>query len=167
MDWEAEREKLVKKAANHIEFAENFFYLEGRMKIAEAQKFLAENHRGVLVARKRDGWPQITLVTPGIDAQGRVIITSRGTTYKVKNIRRDPQVSMLVMGEQFSGSKYVQIHGTAEIISLPEAMDLLIDWHRRVRGEHSNWDEYREKMKQERRVIVRINIESVGPNRRG
>lgn len=63
------------------------------MNVADVQRFLADNHRGVLVARKRDGWPQITLVTPGIDAEGRVIITSRGTTYKVKNIRREPQVS--------------------------------------------------------------------------
>jgi PPOX class probable F420-dependent enzyme len=137
------------------------------MEIAEAQKFLAHNHRGVLVARKRDGWPQITLVTPGIDAEGRVIITSRGTTYKVKNIRRDPRVSMLVMGEQFRGSKYVQIHGTAEIVSQPEAMDLLIYWYRQVRGEHPNWDEYRGKMREEQRVIIRVNIEKVGPNRRG
>ena len=71
------------------------------MKIADVQTFLTDNHRGVLVARKRDGWPQITLVTPGIDAEGCVLITSRGTTYKVKNIRRDPRVSMLIMGEQF------------------------------------------------------------------
>lgn len=137
------------------------------MEIADVREFLAENHRGVLVARKRDGWPQITLVTPGIDPEGRVIITSRGTTYKVKNIRRDPRVSMLVMGEQFSGSRYVQLHGTAEIISQPEAMDLLIYWHRQVRGEHPNWEEYREKMKEEQRVMIRINIEKVGPNKRG
>ncbi len=42
---------------------------------------------------------------------------------------------------------------------MPEAMDLLIDWHRRVRGEHTSWDEYREKMRQEQRVVLRINIE--------
>ncbi|HKA32325.1 MAG TPA: hypothetical protein VKH64_03875 [Candidatus Binatia bacterium] len=30
------------------------------------------------------------------------------------------------MGEEFSGSKYIQLHGTAEIITLPEAMDLLV-----------------------------------------
>jgi hypothetical protein len=45
------------------------------MQIADVQKFLADNHRGVLVAQKQDGWPQITLVTPGIDPEGRVIIT--------------------------------------------------------------------------------------------
>lgn len=133
------------------------------MEIAEVQKFVAENHRGVFVAHKRDGSPHITLVTPGIDAAGRVIITSRGTTYKVKNLRRDPRASMLVMGEQFSGSKFVQLDGTAEIIALPEAMEHLVDWHRRVRGEHPNWDEYRTRMKEEVRVLIRITIEKVGP----
>ena len=137
------------------------------MEIADVRKFVAVNHRGVLVARKRDGWPQITLVSPGIDAQGRVIITSRETAYKVKNIRRDPRVSLLVMGEQFRGSNYVQIQGTGEIVSLPQAMDPLIDWHRRVWGEHPNWDEYRERQTRELRVLIRVHIESVGPNRKG
>jgi hypothetical protein len=82
------------------------------MEIAEAQKFLADHHRGVLVARKRDGWPQITLVTPVIDPEGRVILHSRADAFKVRNIGRDPRVSLLVMGEDFSGSKYVQVHGT-------------------------------------------------------
>jgi len=132
------------------------------MESSEVQKFLTENHRGVFVARNRDGSPHITLVTPGVDAQGRVIITSRGTTYKVKLTRRDPRVSMLIMGEQFSGSKYIQLAGKAEVIDQPEAMDILIYWYRHVRGEHKNWDEYREKMKQEQRVIIRLNIEKVG-----
>jgi len=137
------------------------------MEIADVQKFVAANHRGCLVAWRKDGLPQMTLVSPAIDAEGRVILTSRGTTYKVKNVRRDPRVSLLVFGEQFHGSGYVQIHGTAEIISQPEAIDLLIHWRRQVYGEHPNWDEYREKMKEERRVILRIQIERVGPNRRG
>jgi len=136
------------------------------MEIAEAQKFLADKHRGVLVARKRDGWPQITLVTPVLDPEGRVILHSRADAYKVKNIRRDPRVSLLVMGEDFSGSKYVQIHGTAEIIPQPEAMELLIYWHRQARGEHANWKEYREKMKQEDQIAIRVEIEKVNPSRR-
>jgi PPOX class probable F420-dependent enzyme len=135
------------------------------MEIAQAQKFLADHHRGVLVARKRDGWPQITLVTPVLDPEGRVILHSRADAFKVKNIRRDPKVSLLVMGEDFSGSKYVQIHGTAEIIPQPEAMDLLIFWHRQARGEHPNWQEYREKMKAEDQLAIRISIEKVNPSR--
>ena len=133
------------------------------MEIADARKFLWENHRACIAVRHKDGWPQLTLVSPGIDPQGRLIITSRGTTYKVKHLRRDPRVSLLVFGEQYSGSKFVQIHGTGEIIDLPEAMDILIYWYRQVRGEHKNWDEYRKQMKNENRVIIRVNIEKVGP----
>jgi PPOX class probable F420-dependent enzyme len=133
------------------------------MEIADAQKFLRENHRACIAVRQRDGAPQMTFVSPGIDADGRVIITSRGTTYKVKHIRRDPRVSMLVFGEQYSGSKFVQLHGTAEIVELPEAMDSLVHWYRQVRGEHKDWEQYRKQMYDEKRVIIRVNIERVGP----
>ena len=71
------------------------------------------------------------------------------------------------LSDDMLSKKYVQLQGTAEVIALPEAMDLLMEWHRRVRGEHPNWDDYREKMKEEQRVVIRINIEKVGPNRRG
>ena len=70
---------------------------------------------------------------------------------------------MLIFGEQYSGSKFVQIHGTAEIIEQPEAMDTLIYWYKQLRGEHKNWDEYRDTMKKEKRVTIRVNIEKVGP----
>ena len=133
------------------------------MEIAQAKAFLQQNHRACIAVRQKDGWPQMTLVTPGIDAEGRVLMTSRGTTYKVKHIRRDPRVSMLIFGEQYSGSKFVQIHGTAEIIDQPEAMDALIYWYKQVRGEHKNWEDYKKQMADEKRVLVRINIEKVGP----
>ena len=137
------------------------------MDIGAAQEFLQTNHRAVLATRRRDGSPQMTLVSPAVDDQGRVVITTRETAYKTKNIRRDTRVSLLVFGEQFHGSKFVQIHGVAEVISLPEAMDLLISWHRQLKGEHADWDDYRRTMRQQCRVIVRVTIESVGPNRRG
>ena len=137
------------------------------MEISDAQKFLAVNHRGVLVAQKRDGSAQITLVTPAVDGEGHAIISSRNTTYKVKNIRRDPRVALLVMGEQFSGSKYCQIQGRAEVISLPEAMDGLLDFYRRTRGAKMDPEETRKKMVEEQRVLIRINIDSVGPQGRG
>jgi len=136
---------------------------EDVMEIADAQKFLQENHRACIAVRQKDGWPQMTLVTPGIDPEGRVIITSRGTTYKLQHLRRDPRVSMLIFGEQYSGSKFVQIHGTAEIIDLPEAMDMLIYWYQQLRGEHKNWDEYRKQMVDQKRAIILVKIDKVGP----
>lgn len=137
------------------------------MEISEVQEFLLHNDRGVLVARKRDGGPQITLVTPGVDAEGRVVISARGNTFKVKNIRRDPRVSMLILGEQFNGSKYYQLDGQAEVIDQPEAVDLLLEVYRRRLGDDADPEESRRKIIDQERVLIRIEIESVGPQRRG
>jgi PPOX class probable F420-dependent enzyme len=136
------------------------------MEIAEAQEFLKRNHHGVLVARKRDGSLQMTLVSPVIAADGKVIITARDSTYKVKNIQRNPQVSLLVYGEKFNGSNYIQIDGRAEVIPHPEAMDIVLDWHRQIRGEPANWKEVRQKTLAEGRIALRVSIEKVGPQNR-
>ena len=136
------------------------------MEIVEAEEFLKHNHQGVLVARKRDGSLQMTLVSSVIDGQGRVILTARERTYKVKNIRRNPQISLLVFGDRFHGSNYIQIDGRAEIVRHPEVMDIVIDWYRQLNGEHPKWDEYREKVKAEGRIAMRVTIEKVGPQKR-
>jgi PPOX class probable F420-dependent enzyme len=136
------------------------------MEIAEAQEFLKHNHRGVLVARKRDGALQMTLVSPVIGADGKVIITARDSTYKVKNIQRNPQVSLLVYGEKFNGSNYIQVDGRAEVIAHPQAMDIVLDWHRQIRGEPANWDDIRRKTLAEGRIAIRLSIEKVGPQNR-
>jgi len=135
--------------------------------IDEVRKFLVDNHNAVLVARKRNGSPQITLVTAGVDGEGRVTISARKNTFKVKNISRDPQVSLLVMGDDFHGSKYYQLDGRAEVIALPEAMDLLMDVYRRRLGDQINPEETRRKILDQDRVIIRIEIDAVGPQSRG
>ena len=137
------------------------------MKISEVQDFLVNNHRGVLVARKKNGSPQITLVTPSVDTAGRVVISARKNTYKVKNISRDPRVSLLVMGEEFSGSKYFQIEGRAKVIALPEAKNLLMDFYKQTLGDQMNPKKTHKKIVDENRVLLRIEIEGVGPQNRG
>ena len=137
------------------------------MEIADAQKFLRDNHHGVLVTRKKDSSLQMTLVSPVIDDEGKVIITSRESTYKVKNIKRNPQISLLVYGDQFNGSIYIQIDGRAEVIPHPKAMDIVLNWHRQIRGEPANWEVVREKTKAEGRIAMRVTIEKVGPQRKG
>jgi PPOX class probable F420-dependent enzyme len=136
------------------------------MEIAAAQEFLKHHHHGVLVARKRDGSLQMTLVSPVIGADGKVTITARESTYKVKNIRRNPQISLLVYGEKFNGSHYIQIDGKAVVIPHPEAMEIVLDWHRQIRGEPANWDDIRQKTLAEGRIAIRVTIEKVGPQNR-
>jgi PPOX class probable F420-dependent enzyme len=137
------------------------------MDIAAALKFLSQHHRGVLATRRQSGGIQLSPVSPAVDDAGRVIITSRETAYKIKNLRRDPRAALCVFTEAFHGSGWVQIDGRAEILSLPEAMEPLVDWHRRVKGEHRDWDEYRRTMESQRRVLLRIVIERAGPDQKG
>ena len=136
------------------------------MFIADEKEFLRHNHHGVLVARKRDDSLQMTLVSPVMGDDGRVTITARESTYKVKNIRRNPQVSLLVYGEKFNGSNYIQVDGKAEVIAQPQAMDIVLDWHRQIRGEPASWDEIRKKTLAEGRIAIRLTIEKVGPQKR-
>src|SRR5207245_10450013 len=117
-------------------------------------------------ARERDGTLQMRSWSSALDEQGRVILTARERTHKVKNIRRNPQLSLLVFGDRFHGSNYIQIDGRAEIVRHPEAMDIVIDWYRQLNGEHPKWDEYREKVKAEGRIAMRVTIEKVVPQNR-
>ncbi|PZS26810.1 MAG: PPOX class F420-dependent oxidoreductase [Pseudonocardiales bacterium] len=133
------------------------------MDIAAAQQFLRDNHHAVLSTTRTDGRPQLSPVTATVDADGRVIISTRETAMKVRNLRRDPRVSMAAFADRFYGD-WVQVEGTAEIIELPEALDLLVDYYRRAAGEHSDWDEYRAAMVDQKRVVVRFAIERAGPN---
>jgi PPOX class probable F420-dependent enzyme len=130
---------------------------------AEASDFLRDNHRAVLVTHRRDGRPQTSPVLAAVDDGGRVLVSTRQAAMKTKNLERDPQASLCVLSDAFFGP-WVQIDGIAEIVRGPEALDLLVDYYRRVAGEHPDWHEYRAAMEREGRVVVRISITSAGPD---
>ena len=120
----------------------------------------------MLATFRADGRPQLSPVTVGVDDAGRVVISSRETAYKVRNLRRDPRASVCVINDGFFGP-WAQVDGTATIVNLPEAMELLVEYYRSISGEHPDWDDYRRAMEHQRRVVVRIDIERAGPNRQG
>jgi PPOX class probable F420-dependent enzyme len=136
------------------------------MDIAVAQQFLRKNRNAVLATWRRDGRLQMSPVTVGLDAAGRAILSSRETAYKVRNLRRDPRAALCVFREAFAGP-WAQIEGIAEIVTLPEAMELLVDYYRSLAGEHPDWDDYRRAMAADRRALIRITIERAGPERQG
>ncbi len=132
----------------------------------KARDFVRQNHRGVLMTRRTDGSPQLSPITAGVDDAGHILISSRETAYKVRNLRRDPAASVCAFGDAFFG-EWIQIDGAADIVSLPEAMDLLIGYYRDISGEHPDWDDYRAAMERERRVMISITIARAGPDRSG
>jgi PPOX class probable F420-dependent enzyme len=136
------------------------------MHLERAREFIRVNHRAVLATNRADGRPQLSPVTVGIGADGRVLISTREAAMKTKNLVRDPRASLCVMNDGFFGD-WVQAEGAAEIIRLPEAMDLLVDYYRRISGEHPDWDDYRNAMRRDRRVIAAITLTRAGPDRSG
>jgi PPOX class probable F420-dependent enzyme len=136
------------------------------MDLDAAREFLHAHHRAVLATFRRDGRPQLSPVLCACDEKGRVLISTRETAVKTRNLRRDPRVSLCVMNDGFFGG-WVQADGEAEIISLPDAMDLLVDYYRRISGEHPDWDDYRSAMERERRVAVRVTLTRAGPDASG
>jgi PPOX class probable F420-dependent enzyme len=129
----------------------------------QAADFLRAHHRAVLATSRADGRPQLSPVLCVADDEGRVLISTRETAVKTRNLRRDPRASLCVFTDSFFG-EWVQAEGDAEVISLPDAMDLLVDYYRRVAGEHSDWADYRAAMVRDRRVIVRITLTRAGPD---
>jgi len=129
----------------------------------EARDFLRANHRAVLATVRGDGRPQLSPVTCGLDQAGRVIISTRETAVKTRNLRRNPLASLCVFTDAFFG-RWVQVEGSAEVVSLPEAMEFLVEYYRLVSGEHPDWDDYRDAMVRDRRCLIRIEITRAGPD---
>jgi PPOX class probable F420-dependent enzyme len=132
----------------------------------DARAFVASNHRAVLVTRRSGGGLQTSPVTVGVDGDGRVVLSTREPAYKTRNLRRDPNATLCVLNDGFFGA-WLQIDGTAEIVSLPEAMEPLVDYYRRISGEHPDWDEYRQAMRDQQRVLIRVTIDHAGPTHWG
>jgi PPOX class probable F420-dependent enzyme len=126
--------------------------------------FARTRHKITLVTTRRNGRPQMSPVTGGVDAAGRLVISTYPDRAKAVNLRRDPQVSVLVHSDEWNGP-YVQVDGTAEVLDMPsqEAEDGLVEYFRCISGEHPDWDEYRDAMRRQGKSLIRITVESWGP----
>jgi PPOX class probable F420-dependent enzyme len=136
------------------------------MDIEEARQFLRDNRHAIVATIRQNGDPAMSPIAVGVDDEGFAVISSRETAYKVRHLRRDPRAWLCVVRDQFF-PPWISIEGRATIVSLPDAMDGLVDYYRRVAGEHPDWDDYRAAMEREQRVLIRIAIERVGPQVQG
>lgn len=128
----------------------------------ELLDFLRDRHLAILMTTKRDGSPQLSPVTCGVDTRGRVVISTYPERAKAHNARREPKVSLCVLSP---GGKdpYVQVDGTAEVLDLPEALEPLVEYFRCISGEHPDWDEYRAAMQKQGKCLIRATITGWGP----
>jgi PPOX class probable F420-dependent enzyme len=132
----------------------------------ELLEFLRPRHHGILVTTRRDGRPQLSPVTMGVDTDGRVVVSSYPERAKTRNARRRAEGSVCVLSEEFDGD-WVQVDGSLEVIDLPQALDGLVEYFRSISGEHPDWDDYRAAMQRQGKVLLRLTIERWGPISRG
>ena len=136
------------------------------MDTARAAEFVRAHHRSVLATVRSDGLPQLSPVVAAVDDEDRVLISTRETAVKAKNLARDARASLCVFNDNFFG-EWIQAEGTAELIHLPDALDLLEYYYRQISGEHPDWADYRAAMRRERRLVVRITLSRAGPDTSG
>jgi PPOX class probable F420-dependent enzyme len=134
--------------------------------IDAARQFLRTNHRAVMATTRADGSTQMSPITVGVDPEGRAIVSSRETAYKVGHVRVLPYAALCVFTDGFFG-EWVQVEGPVEVLSLPDAMEPLVEYYRDISGEHPDWDDYRAAMARDRRVLLRMTIQRAGPNASG
>jgi PPOX class probable F420-dependent enzyme len=136
------------------------------MDIDRARDFVRHHHHAVMTTYFPDGRAQLSPVLAGVDEAGHVVVSTRESTTKARNLIHDPRVALCVFTDAFFGD-WVLLEGQAQVVPLPEAMEALVDYYRAISGEHPDWAEYRAALQRDRRVLVRITITRAGPDRHG
>jgi uncharacterized protein len=126
---------------------------------------IADNSFGVLATVKRDGRPQLSNVSYYFDARHVAVqVSVTEPRAKTRNLRRDPRASLLVTSDD--GWSYAVAEGAAELTPPALAVDddtveALITLYRNIAGEHPDWDDYRQAMVTDRRVLLTMPIAHV------
>jgi PPOX class probable F420-dependent enzyme len=128
----------------------------------ELLDFIRPRHQAIVITARADGRPQASPVTCGVDAEGRIVVSTYPERAKTRNARRNPQASVLFLSDDFGGA-WVQVDGDAEVIDMPEAADALVDYYRAIAGEHPDWDDYRQAMVRQGKSLLRITPREWGP----
>jgi len=135
------------------------------MEIEKGLDYVRGNSRAVLATRSRDGSPQMSPVTLAV-VDDTIVMSTRETAIKTRNIRRDPIAWICVFPDKWLG-RWVQLQCRAEVVSLPEAIDHLVEYYRTLSGEHPDWVDYKRAMNEDQRCVFRFEIEAAGPDFHG
>lgn len=87
---------------------------------AEQHELLAAARTLQVASLNPTGWPHLVPMWFCVDDDGLIAFTTYGTSQKVRNLERDPRVTVLVeTGEAYNELRGVSIDGEAEIVRDP------------------------------------------------
>src|SRR4029078_12759128 len=88
-----------------------------------------------------------------VNPDGLLVVSSRETAYKVRSLQARPYAAYCGFADQFFRKPWVQIEGPPRLVTLPDAMEPLVDYYRSISGEHPDWDDYPAAMQRARRGV--------------
>lgn len=124
---------------------------------------LTRRTRGALATIKRDGLPQLsTLDFLYEPAKHLIRISVTDGRAKTTNLRRDPRASLYVSTPE--GWAWTVAECTAELTSVAtdthdDTVEELVEVYQRLRGAHPDWQEYREAMVDDQRLVLRLHVQ--------
>lgn len=129
------------------------------MELSDALDLAKSRRLSVLVTIRANTRPQLSNVGHLVSEDGLIRISITADRAKYKNLLREPWAALHVAREDFYA--YAVIEADAElspVASEPDdnTVEELVSIYREIAGEHENWDEYRNAMVSERRVIARL-----------
>ncbi|TWH18083.1 PPOX class probable F420-dependent enzyme [Rhodococcus rhodochrous J45] len=130
--------------------------------LEELLDFVRSRHRMILMTQRDDGTPQASPVTGGVDDSGRIVIATYPRRAKTRNARSRPEVGVVVLSDDWNDA-WVQVDGTAEVIDAHDDVEPFVEYFRNIAGEHSDWDEYRQAMRDQGKSLIRITPTRWGP----
>jgi PPOX class probable F420-dependent enzyme len=133
---------------------------------AGLEEFIRPRHHAILSTQRGDGSPQMSPVTMGVGPDGTILVASYPERAKVRNLRSRHQAALCVLSDDFGG-EWIQVSGTATVVDLPEAMEGLVTYFRSISGEHPDWNDYRQAMTDQGKVLIRVALEQWGPISKG
>ena len=130
------------------------------MEISEALDFIRDKRNGILIALKSDGRPQSSNIAFAVGDDDVIRISVTDGRAKTANLRRDPRASLHVNRDDFWAYVVIEADVTMTPVAQSpddETVDALVDYYRTVVGEHDDWDEYRQAMVDDRRLLLELH----------
>ena len=129
------------------------------MEISEALDFVRQHHFGVLATQRRDGRPQLSNIAYSVFDGDVIAVSMTDGRAKTRNMARDKRASLHVTRDDFWA--YCVLDCDVELMPVVTApddatADALVEYYRRASGEHPDWDEYRQAMVTDRRLLARL-----------
>ena len=135
---------------------------EDRVGREAMEGFVRDRRKLLLVTTRADGRPQVSPVVGALDADGHLLVSSYPTRAKVANLRRRPDCAVVVLSDDFDGP-WIQLYGQARVVDDEDGVERLVDYYRAAAGEHDDWDEYRQAMRDRGKVAIDVIVTDWGP----